>query len=109
MRFGNDDSAATPESFATSCGKDFEAEVNADCAVADRKDISALSIIGWNPARNAAASAKSSVGPAPTHIRLTSIRSNNPPRIAVSRFARLHIITNGTASTVAAIRSSPRR
>jgi len=28
----------------------------------------------------------------------------SPPRIALSRFARLHIVTNGTASSVAAIR-----
>ena len=65
-----------------------------------------LSIMVSNPARNAAASAKSSVGPAPTHIRCTSITDMNPPRIAVLMFARLQNVTKGTASSVSAIRRS---
>jgi hypothetical protein len=49
---------------------------------------SAKSIIRRNAARNAVASAKSSVGPVPTHFRFTSIISSSPPRNAASRFAR---------------------
>ena len=52
-----------------------------------------FSITVSNPARNAVASAKSSVGPPPTASNPTSIRSSNPPRNAALRFARLHNVT----------------
>ena len=44
-----------------------------------------------------------------THLRRTSITSSSPPCIAALMFARLHIVTYGTASSVSAIRRSPRR
>ena len=54
-----------------------------------RRRLNTAAIAGWNLARNSAASSKSRVGPPPTLLSCTSIRSRSPPRNAVLRFARL--------------------